>query len=158
MMFDYTGNLIGGVDYHTHNVRNRPGPINIQDNFLYLCNRLKSDATFGDIHLSVNERMASIAKYVDPAFMTPYVSPVVNGIQPAGEGTLSVYPNPAHDVLHVTPLEEPLLGASAVSVIGRREPLPLHGNSVDVSRLPPGVYLLSLETPTNTYHHKFLKL
>ena len=157
-VFDYAGNAITGYVYTTTALGNRPGPISLQDSVLYLMQTLVTDATFGDIHLSVNERMASIAKYVDPAFMTPYVSPVVNGIPPVGEGTLSVYPNPAHDVLHVTPLEEPLLGASAISVIGCREPLPLHGNSVDVSRLPPGVYLLSLETPTNTYHHKFLKL
>ena len=157
-VFDYGGHIIDGQDYNSIGADNKPGPVSLQDSVLYLMQVLTSDATFGDIQLHVNERMASIAKYVDPAFMTPYVSPVVNGIQPAGEGTLSIYPNPAHDVLHVTPSEEPLLGASAISVYGRKEPLGVRGQSIDVSRLTPGIYLLEINTTQQQYHLKFIKL
>ena len=157
-VFDYSGNVIDGQDYNTISQSNAPGPLCLKDSNLYLMQCLTTDATFGDIHLSVNERMASIAKYVDPAFMTPYVSPVVNVIQPAGEAPLSVCPNPAHNVLHVTPLKEPLLGASAISVYGRKEPLGVRGQSIDVSRLTPGIYLLEINTTQQQYHLKFIKL
>ncbi len=157
-IFDYGGHVIDGQDYNATNPDNKPGPISLQDSVLYLMQVLTTDATFGDIHLPVNERMACIVKYVDTSFMTPYVSPVVTHIPVTEAAPPTLYPNPAHDQVLLSSTDGPVVTASAISVYGRKEPLGVHGQSIDVSHLTPGVYLLEINTTRQQYHLKFIKL
>ena len=80
-MFDYSGRVIGGVDYGVEaRVSNYAGPIIQHDSILYLCNLFQSDARFGDIDFTVLNPTNCIAKYVDTALMQPYVwNPVATG-------------------------------------------------------------------------------
>jgi len=80
-MFDYSGRVIGGVDYGVEaRVNNYAGPIIQHDSILYLCNLFQSNAMFGDIDFTVLYPTNCIAKYVDTALMQPYVwNPVATG-------------------------------------------------------------------------------
>ena len=72
-MFDYSGRVIGGIDYSCLSPDNRPGSIIMHDSILYLHNMLTADARFGDIDFPVIGATHCIAKYVDTALMHPYV-------------------------------------------------------------------------------------
>ena len=50
-----------------------------------------------------------------------------------------------------------ILQATAVSVLGSRKRLGFAGNTVDVSHLLPGVYIMELTTTNNTVNFKFIK-
>ena len=96
-VFDYNGNMIEGIDYQAYSPNNDPGPINLVGNTLYLCNRLASDATFGDIYTpSRGSYFASIAKYTDPAFESTYERPrdTTVCVEVQEEITVVRYPNP----------------------------------------------------------------
>ena len=75
-IWDYEGNEINYEDYHTYARTNQTGPIYVSDSLVYLTGTLFSDATFGShiAHNTSNDQ-AFIAKYVDTAFMHPYIRP-----------------------------------------------------------------------------------
>lgn len=133
----------------------------IKDSILYLMNRLSTGATFGDIEVpSRGEYFACIAKYVDTAFMTPYVPPAPQG---GGEGTgrvepsaCALYPNPTVGEVTVQ-TDERIVQVSAYSMNGVRSDLKTDGNRVDVSALRPGVYLIEVVTEKTRYFTKFIK-
>ncbi len=158
-MFDYWGNVIDGQDYNSISPNNKPGPISLQDSVLYLMQVLTTDATFGDIHLPVNERMASIVKYVDTSFMTPYVAPDPNAgtASPDDETAFSLYPNPATHQLQVDSRGEAVTSVTAVNLHGQSVPLAVKGNHVDVGSLAPGLYILEITTTNHKSHLKFVK-
>ena len=159
-IFDYKGDMIDGIDYHSYSNNNKPGPIQICDSVLYLCSQLASDATFGDIHVpSRGDYFACIAKYVDTAFMTPYVAPAPNpeGISEADTLMFNSYPNPVRDMLHIA-IDDPVIHATAISLTGVRRQVPAKGNTLDLEALQPGIYILEIATMNHKYHHKIIKL
>lgn len=134
----------------------------IKDSILYLINQLSSDATFGDIHVpSRGDYFACIAKYVDTAFMTPYVAPTPGpgpeGISEADTLAINSYPNPVRDMLHIA-IDDMVIHATAISLTGVRRQVPAKGNTLDLEALQPGVYILEIATMNRKYHHKIIKL
>ena len=157
VVWDYQGNLIDGKKYNTYAINHDVGPISLVDSTLYLINFLASNATFGSNQVYVSGYKACVAKYVDTAFMSVY-RPPLGGIAPGESGPeYSFYPNPVENKLQVDLDGDRILQATAVSVLGVRERLGFAGNTVDVSHLRPGVYVMELTTTHNTFAFKFIK-
>ncbi len=160
VVFDYSGNVIDGIDYGcvlADNVHNCSGPIAAHDSVLYLCNLMEANAQFGDISFPVYCHTNCIAKYVDTAFMHPYVRPSL-GISTAAAVTPRVYPVPATDRLHFDcPAGVVPTAVAAISLSGWRMPLPATASTADVSCLAPGAYLLEITTNKEKYYTKFVK-
>ena len=97
-IFDYAGNIIGGLHYNNTGAQNRPGPIMVVDSIAYVANLLTNSATFGDIVVPEQGYHACIAKYVDTAFMTPYRADTDTGdvrvVMVEDQGAWTYYPNP----------------------------------------------------------------
>ena len=97
-IFDYAGNIIGGLHYNNTGAQNRPGPIMVVDSIAYVANLLTNSATFGDIVVPEQGYHACIAKYVDTAFMTPYRAEPDTGevrvVMVEDQGAWTYYPNP----------------------------------------------------------------
>ena len=162
VIFDYQGNAIGGDSYSAYDPANISGPLVIRDSILYLCNRISGETTFGDIHVpSRGDYFACIAKYVDTAFMTPYVAPTPGpgpeGISDADTLAINSYPNPVRDMLHIA-IDDMVIHATAISLTGVRRQVPAKGNTLDLEALQPGVYILEIATMNRKYHHKIIKL
>ena len=162
VVFDYKGNVIEGSSYSAISPANYAGPVFLRDSTLYLINKLSSDATFGDIHVqSRGNYFACIAKYVDTAFMTPYVAPTPGpgpeGISEADTLAINSYPNPVRDMLHIA-IDDMVIHATAISLTGVRRQVPAKGNTLDLEALQPGVYILEIATMNRKYHHKIIKL
>ena len=152
-IFDYRGKLISGFDYASYSMGNQPGPMVMRDSTLYLINKLSSDATFGDIHVpSRGDYFACIAKYVDTAFMTPYVRRVtedttirVEVVQE--EWTRVLYPNPTSGRVTVVMNGRPLRELYVAEMDGIAEPLPFSAMgdgryAADLTGRPDGAYVL----------------
>lgn len=69
---------------------------------------------------------------------------------------LSIYPNPASDILHISTTDN-LKAVSAYDLQGRAVMLAGNADAVDVSALPAGIYILNAETESGTTKIKFLK-
>lgn len=160
LVYDYIGNLIDGIDYDcvlSNCITNYPGPIVAHDSVLYLCNLLAANAQFGDISFPVYGETNVIAKYVDTAFMHPYVRPT-HGISTAAAVAPRVYPVPATDRLHFdSPAGSVPTAVAAISLSGWRMPLTATASSADVSCLAPGAYILEITTAKEKYYTKFIK-
>ena len=119
---------------------------------------MTSDATFGDIHVpSRGDYFACIAKYVDPAFMTPYVHTGDTGdvrIAFSGEeGAWVAYPNPFRQRVNIEyDGQEPLQPTALLTdITGRREEVRLQAVGpgrylLDLTARPQASYLLTLTT------------
>ena len=158
LVFDYAGNLIDGQDYGIiATLPASPGsalPIVLNDSVVYFCNLLKGSARFGDIDFPVYGPTNCIAKYVDTAFMHPYVRPV-HGITVAdGHSSIAVHPNPARERLFFDLPAGSVRSACAISATGIRTQLPLRANGADISALAPGLYIIEIDTPSEKYHSK----
>ena len=72
--------------------------------------------------------------------------------------TLKSYPNPVVDQLH---LVHPQSGQFEQVVItdlrGSRQILPVYDNTVDVNRLAPGIYVMSVEDGGTLYRKRIVK-
>jgi hypothetical protein len=166
-MFDYSGHLISGIDYNSFHPRNRPGSISMTDSVLYLSNLLCTDATFGDISVSEQGYFSCVARYVDTAFMTPYVhteEPGEVSITLVEDGAaLVAYPNPFRQSVRIKvqggQLKEHNGTVTAIltDLSGRREELRLtpigSGQySLDLTSRPQATYLLTLTTADGKQH------
>lgn len=75
---------------------------------------------------------------------------------------MQVYPNPAKDMLHID-LEEPAKGLNIKivnllgSIVKSSTPTLQQNNSIDISDLNNGIYLLVIENNGERYYHKFMK-
>ena len=156
-VWDYQGNLIAGENYHTYAKRHDVGPISLVDSTLYLINFLAANAAFGNNQVHVSNYKACVAKYVDTAFMTVYRPPLGGITSDEGGIEYTFYPNPVENMLQVDLDGGRILQATAVSVLGSRKRLGFAGNTVDVSHLLPGVYIMELTTTNNTVNFKFIK-
>ena len=157
-ILDYKGKVIDEIYYKTFSsTQNKTGPISLQDSILYLANNLVSDATFGDIHVPAQGYNACIAKYVDTAFMTPYVPPTVH-IGQAEAIPLRLYPNPAHGAVRIDTGGEPVRSVALLTVYGQRTPLQVDGDRMELTGCPAGVYILEITTNNQKYHQKIIVL
>ena len=155
-IFDYQGNLVEGIHYAAMSPQNQSGPIALRDSILYLSNYLVSDATFGDIHVPAQGYNACIAKYVDTAFMTPYVYTGDTGnvrIVVAEGGTWTSYPNPFRQRVNIEVENGELKVERAwlTDLAGRREEVRLQPDGpnryvLDLTGRPQASYLLTLVT------------
>ena len=171
VFFDYRGRVIGGTSYNTSSPNSFPGPISLQDSVLYLTNLLAGDnATFGDIQVPAQGYNACVAKYVDAAFMTPYVyDSTGNGggevsITLVEDGTaLVAYPNPFRQSVRIKvqggQLKEHNGTVTAIltDLSGHREQVRLTPDApgqytLDLTSRPQATYLLTLTTADGKTH------
>ena len=157
-ILDYQGNIIHGEHYSSFSQHNRPKCISLHDSVLYLSNYLATDATFGNIHVSAGNGLACMAKYVDTAFMTPYVSPIHNRILPTEKTALCLYPNPAQERITIDLPDGTIEAAYLINVHGKRERVDVHDGIVGLNAVPAGVYILELTTDNHKYHQKIIVL
>ena len=178
-IWDTLGNAIGFIDMPT-NSTNRVQPcytLSLQDSILYISGFLESNSTvfLGDTEISfAGNSMAYIAKYVDTAFMTPYVhteEPGEVSITLVEDGAaLVAYPNPFRQKVTIEvqggePLAET---AWLTDLTGHREQVRLipQGHSsnntftqshnqiytLDLTSRPHATYLLTLTTASGKTH------
>lgn len=77
----------------------------------------------------------------------------------AGEGKISIYPNPASNALHILSGEE-IMKATVIDNLGKTifVTTKLKNNQIDISGLAPGIYHIMMETQSgNVVNHKFVK-
>ena len=166
-MFDYSGHLIAGIDYNSFHPRNRPGSISMADSVLYLSNLLRADATFGDISVSEQGYFSCVARYVDTAFMTPYVHTEEPGevsiTLVEGGNAFVAYPNPFRQSVRIKVQGGQLkkhngtVTAILTDLSGRREQVRLTAEgagrySLDLTSRPQATYLLTLTTADGKQH------
>lgn len=72
---------------------------------------------------------------------------------------ISIFPNPATDKLYIEmPNGLSVQSVILVDLLGRKTPMKIAGNnSVDLSKIASGVYILQLETPKGTLRRKVIK-
>ena len=170
-VWDYDGNELCFVDYGTNGgSRHVTSSACLVDSVLYLTGMLASGgAQFGDVTVyNSGSSQSFIARYVDTAFMHPYVHHgdlqdiqlVVRG----GEPVATVYPNPCAQRVTVDwDGDEPPVAATVTDITGRAYSVALtaagagHSDSgakttgrytIDFSSLPAANYLLTLTTPS----------
>lgn len=86
-------------------------------------------------------------------------TPLVTGLEPAAAG-LQLYPLPAHNALQV---RWPLGGRATLRLLNAKGQLVLEKQTeknrdrLDVSALPPGLYVLQVQAPGQVYRTKFVK-
>ena len=80
----------------------------------------------------------------------------VLGLNEFNRPGLSVYPNPASDILHISGADI-LKTVSAYDIQGRAFGLTRDNDAVNVSALPAGVYILNAETESGTSKIKIVK-
>ena len=170
-VWDYDGNELCFVDYGTNgDASHATRSVCLVDSVLYLTGMLASGgAQFGDVTVyNSGSSQSFIARYVDTAFMHPYVHHgdlqdiqlVVRG----GEPVATVYPNPCAQRVTVDwDGDEPPVAATVTDITGRTYSVALaaagagHSDSgakttgrytIDFSSLPAANYLLTLTTPS----------
>ncbi|MBQ6237613.1 MAG: T9SS type A sorting domain-containing protein [Bacteroidales bacterium] len=160
-VWDYDGNELCFVDYGINgSLNNGIRSICLVDSVLYLTGMLASGgAQFGNVTVpNSGSSQSFIARYVDTAFMHPYVRPggqqdiqlVVRG----GEPVATVYPNPCAQRVTVDwNGDEPPLAATVTDITGRTYSVTLSASgqgryTVDFSSLPAANYLLTITTPS----------
>ncbi len=174
LVFDIRGNLIRGIDYNSFSSRNSPGTLNLHDSILYVTNTLNVDATFGSHTIQPQGIFACMAKYIDTAFMTPYVhteEPGEVSITLVEDGAaLVAYPNPFRQSVRIKvqggQLKEHNGTVTAIltDLTGRHEEVRLVGSgerrvesgecvyTLDLSSRPQATYLLTLTTADGRQH------
>lgn len=160
-VWDYDGNELCFVDYGTNGgSSNATSSVCLVDSVLYLTGMLASGgARFGDVTVpNSGSSQSFIARYVDTAFMHPYVRPggqqdiqlVVRG----GEPVVTVYPNPCAQRVTVDwDGDEPPVVATVTDIGGRTYSVALAATgagryAIDFASLPAANYLLTLTTPS----------
>jgi hypothetical protein len=158
-VWDYDGNELYFVDYGTNGSSSHAtSSVCLVDSVLYLTGMLASGgAQFGDITVpNSGSSQSFIARYVDTAFMHPYVRPGgqqdIQLVVRDGEPVVTVYPNPCAQRVTVDwDGKEPLASAFVTDISGRSYDIILKAAgqgryTVDFSSMPPANYLLTLVT------------
>ncbi|AZA76737.1 T9SS C-terminal target domain-containing protein [Chryseobacterium sp. G0186] len=77
-------------------------------------------------------------------------------VSKASASAISVYPNPATDVLNIKSKEK-VNTIEIYDVSGRKVPAELNGDKVNVRNLNPGSYIINIETKAGKTTEKFIK-
>ncbi len=124
-----------------------PGPFGIVDTFVFFVknsptkyyklsfNKFGGSAT-GKTYFSVNQVSASINK-IDL-------------------NTTNIYPNPTSGLLKINS-EETILNIELIDVTGSKSNLIMNNNTIDISNLSSGIYMLNIQTKSGVYSHKLVK-
>ena len=172
--FDNEGHLQNVIDLGNDDNKSRTGQCLLRDSVLYLTGALASNAYLGDITLYAGNNKSYIIKYVDTAYMTPYVyvAPPIDTtivdttvidtgdvrITVVGdEGAFVAYPNPFRQRVTIESCETLAETAWLTDLTGRREQVRLlaEGNgrySLDLTARPQATYLLTLTTASGKTH------
>lgn len=155
-IFDYQGNVIGGLYYDDEYGNAIGSPLSmiaLSDSALYFADRVISSCTIGGTEITTPSTF--IAKYIDSAFMNPATVQVE-----VVEENLSVvrYPNPTTGLLTIDMNGRPLREAWVAAVDGIAEPLPvtpLGGDryAADLTGRPAGTYILVLVVDDRHVYH-----
>ena len=160
-IFDYQGHILREISYSAISPNNCPGPISIFDSILYLSNCLVSDASFGDIHVPAQGSIACVAKYIDTAFLTPYLYvPDTDSVRlvKVENSILLVYPVPVQEEIFLSVGNEQVIGVNLSTLTGVRKSLPFSNGRASLVGLPSGIYILEVNTNQNKYHKKIIVL
>ena len=167
---DNEGHLQNVIDLGNDDTKSRPGQCLLRDSILYLTGALASNAYLGDITLYAGDNNSYIIKYVDTAFMTPYVyvAPPIDttiidtstvGISDFSiiNSHFSIYPNPFRQRVTIECSETLAETAWLTDLTGRREQVRLTAEgtdcySLDLSSRPQTTYLLTLITASGKTH------
>lgn len=79
----------------------------------------------------------------------------VNDVQ-ATKSLLSIYPNPTTDFLNIK-TEKSIGNVSVFDISGKNVNVKSDGDKIDVRSLPPGTYLINIETKDGVSTEKFIK-
>ena len=168
--FDNEGHLQNVIDLGNDDNKSRTGQCLLRDSVLYLTGALASNAYLGDITLYAGNNKSYIIKYVDTAFMTPYVyvaPPIDTTIIDTGtvgisdfsiiNSHFSIYPNPFRQRVTIECSETLAETAWLTDLTGRREQVRLTAEgtdcySLDLSSRPQTTYLLTLITASGKTH------
>jgi hypothetical protein len=167
-IWDYNGAPLQYIDFNsaTQQYAEPSTSLCLKDSILYISGYTSSDMTFGDISLNSNgHSLAYTAKYIDTAFMTPYVYSGDTGnvsiTLEEGGNAFVAYPNPFRqrvtirlDGTQVSCLRET---AILTDLTGRREELRLTPDgpgqySLDLTSRTQATYLLTLTTADGKQH------
>ena len=153
VIWDYDGNELFMVDYHSFyadNIYNSPVVV---DSIVYLTGTLHAAASFGNSSTpSTGNSYAYIAKYIDTAFSTPYDTTHTDPVDTSDvritvlgdEGAFVVYPNPFRQRVDIR-IENSVATAWLTDLQGRRE-------KVTLTSIGDGHYSLDL-IATQTFKH-----
>ena len=174
-VWDKEGHEVEFIDYlSSGGADGDPRSVTLHDSILYLSGQLVGGGAFGDHTLPAGYR-AFIAKYVDPAFMTPYVYKDTTGngggnggnggdtndvrIVMAEDGNAFVaYPNPFRQRVNVEYSgQQPITAAYLIDIMGRTEQVELSATApgrytLDLTARPQAAYLLTLVTQDGHRH------
>jgi len=159
LAYDNEGHLQNVIDLGNDDNKSRTGQCLLRDSVLYLTGALASNAYLDDITLYAGNNKSYIIKYVDTAFMTPYVyvAPPIDttgidttgidttgidttGIDTTGIGIhefsildsqFSIYPNPFRQRVTIECIEPLAETAWLTDLTGRREQVCLQGVPAD---------------------------
>jgi hypothetical protein len=81
---------------------------------------------------------------------------ISTGINSLDESGISLYPDPANDRLFIAGLSQSAT-VSISDMTGRICSTPMLGSQIDVSALPPGIYLLRIQDSGGSVVRKFVK-
>ena len=166
--WDYDGHCISFIDYHSPSLNTTLGGTILRDSILYLSGTFQDGATLQDFSVPSNGYCnAYIAKYVDAAFMSPYVhtdDPGEVNITLVEDGNAFVaYPNPFRQSVKIRvesgelKVENGVATAWLTDLSGRREqvrliPIGSGQYSLDLTSRPQATYLLTLTTADGKQH------
>lgn len=135
-------------------------PFNNVDNDGYVSFKIKTKST-----LNLGDSFSNTAKiyfdYNSPIVTNTYTTSVQNVLATAEtnkeNNTISIYPNPVKDVLNIR-FKQEIIKAEIYDVSGRIiSSLSVTGNSIPVSELSKGNYILKAFTKDNVIVQKFIK-
>ena len=174
---DYQMNVTHGFDFKNHSTNSSDGPIAIKDSILYVIDYIPdAQAQFDDITFQgeTGHNYAVVAKYVDTAFMTPYVHTGDTGnvriVLAENDSWIAAYPNPFRQRVTIQiensklKTENGIVTAILTDLTGRREEVRLVGSgerrvesgecvyTLDLSSRPQATYLLTLTTADGKQH------
>ena len=166
-MWDYDGHELNLWNYHAPSPDCEERCALFTDSSLYFSGMFIGQATFGDTSFSVSRSNAYLARYVDTAFLHPYVHPTppdTTAIRPVLPIDLAftLSPNPTTGEVSVA---LPPFGDGAVLTVAdasgrevRRQTLPPATEEtrlrLDLKGLPAGAYFVTLVTPQGSHTEK----
>lgn len=135
-------------------------------NTAFNLSKIKS-LTFVGVNVTVNKKDASTSSFIrtDVQYINFGVNYSTNiaPIKVESDRSLTLYPNPSHDVLNIE-LSNPNSQAAQIEIIGIDGKVALRCvlnqaiGSISIVALPKGLYLLRCNNGTNTTSTKFIKL
>ena len=172
LVWGYDGTELFATNFHHCGSTTLVDSPHVMDSIVYLAGTFDGNSTFGTIAVpSSGASYAYIAKYVDTAFMTPYVmrdstTPIDTGdvrILLADVDHFVTYPNPFRQRVHIKvgdgQLKEHNGTATAIltDLMGRREEVRLTSDgpgqyTLDLTARPQSSYLLTLTTADGNQH------